>query len=146
MLTSVWNVCITHISLLSRQMRTTNTKYCRAVTLVLIYWKFWTSRLILALSLWFLYEIWQWCRKQWAKRWLSAWMPMKKEEQMNWCWARVSLLSVWPQGSLTIWWPFINLLWIYWSECVCNSESRPMRDSGITQTTSGSHVRSSWLL
>lgn len=100
-------------------------KYCNAVTLDLIYWKFWTLRLLLTLSLWFLYEIWQWCHEQRAKDWLSAWIPMKKEEQMNCCWGRISPLSVWPQGLLTIWWPFMNLLWIYWSECVWNSESTP---------------------
>lgn len=112
-------------------------------TVVLIYWKFWTSRLHLTLSLCFPCEIWQWCHAQPAKQWLSAWISMKKAEQLNW--GRISMLSVWPQVLLTIWWPFMNLLWIYWFECVWNSESAPRVILVSLRLYSWISVRASWL-
>lgn len=63
-----------------------------------------------------------WAASQRLTQRLDPHEKVRTDELMR---SRISLLSVWPQGLLTIWWPFMNLLWIYWSECVWNFEMTP---------------------
>lgn len=79
------------------------------------------SHSVTLVSVWNM-TVMSWAASQILTQCLDPHEKVRTDELMR---SRISLLSVWPQGLLTIWWPFMNLLWIYWSECVWNFEMTP---------------------